>query len=125
MPERGDDLESRVQRLEDEVVRLKDSVEISRSDAAAARVLAGGADRDVADMKAELRAHTQVLNALRETQLEQHEKLESLDARLSGRIDSLDAKVDQAIGMLQTGMAQIVALLTNRAAKTTRPADPR
>jgi chromosome segregation ATPase len=114
MPERGDDLESRVQRLEDEVVRLKDSVEISRSDAAAARVLAGGADRDVADMKAELRAHTQVLNALRETQLEQHEKLESLDARLSGRIDSLDAKVDQAIGMLQTGMAQIVALLTNR-----------
>ncbi|CAN5407108.1 hypothetical protein BH23ACT9_BH23ACT9_31400 [soil metagenome] len=40
-------------------------------DAQAARTLAGGADRDVSEVRAELRAHTQVLNALRETQVEQ------------------------------------------------------
>jgi hypothetical protein len=41
-------------------------------EAAAARALAAGADRDVADYRAELRGHTRVLSALRETQLEHY-----------------------------------------------------
>jgi chromosome segregation ATPase len=108
MPERGDDLEARVSRLEGEVARLKDGVSVSRADAAAARVLAGGADRDISDVRTELRAHTQVLNALRETQIEQGRRLSQLDAK----VGQLDTKVDQALGMLSTGMAQIVALLS-------------
>ncbi|GAA5111990.1 hypothetical protein [Pseudonocardia adelaidensis] len=129
MPDSGDELEARVSRLEGEVARLKDGVSVSRADAAAARVLAGGADRDVSEMKTLLRAHTQTLNALRETQIEQGRKLTALDAKavqmdvkfvqmdakfnqMDGKVDQMDAKVDQALGMLSTGMAQIVALLS-------------
>jgi outer membrane murein-binding lipoprotein Lpp len=122
MPDPGDDLEARVSRLEGEVARLRDGVSVSRADAAAARVLAGGADRDISDVRTELRAHTQVLNALRETQIEQGRHLSQLDTKVTGldakvigldaKVDQLDTKVDQALGMLSTGMAQIVALLS-------------
>jgi len=54
---------------------MREQAAITSSDAAAARVLAGGADRDVSEVRAELRAHTQALNALRETQLEQAQKM--------------------------------------------------
>jgi chromosome segregation ATPase len=118
MPDPADgDLEARVSELEHEVARLKDGVEISRADAAAARVLAGGADRDVSDMKTFLRAHTQTLNALRETQLEQHEKLTSLDEKstsMQAQIDGLRSEMQQGFGMLQTGIAQLIASLPNR-----------
>ena len=115
MPERGDDLESRVQRLEDEVARLQDSVAVSRSDATAARILAGGADRDVAEMKAVLRAHTQTLNALRETQLEQGRQIAELRTELHSKIDAevggLRSEMQQGFGMVHTGIAQITALI--------------
>jgi peptidoglycan hydrolase CwlO-like protein len=91
--------------------------EISRADASAARVLAGGADRDVSDVKTLLRAHTQTLNALRETQVEQGQKLSRLDAKvdqMDAKVDHLDAKVDRALGLLSTGTAQIVAMLENQ-----------
>ena len=47
---------------EREVARLREQVALTASDAAAARVLAAGADHDVAEVRAELRAHTQALN---------------------------------------------------------------
>ena len=125
MPDPADgDLEARVRDLEHEVLRLKDSVEISRADASAARVLAGGADRDVSDVKTLLHAHTQTLNALRETQVEQGQKLSRLDAKvdqldakvdqMDAKVDRMDAKVDRALGLLSTGTAQIVAMLENQ-----------
>jgi chromosome segregation ATPase len=105
-----DDLEARVRDLEHEVLRLKDSVEISRADAAAARVLAGGADRDVSDVKTLLRAHTQTLTALRETQLDQQEE-----------IRALRSEMQQGFGMLHTGMAQIVDALPNQGNEDDQP----
>ncbi|MGW2644233.1 hypothetical protein ACWC2T_04770 [Streptomyces sp. NPDC001393] len=39
-------------------------------------------DRDVAEFKTELRAHRQVLQALRETQIEQGQRLENLEAKV-------------------------------------------
>jgi chromosome segregation ATPase len=120
------DLEARVRDLEHEVLRLKDSVEISRADSAAARVLAGGADRDVSDLKTLLRAHTQTLNALRETQLEQHGKLISLDEKVTSlddkstpmqaQIDGLRSEMQRGFGTLHTGMAQLLAALPNQRA---------
>ena len=101
MPDPADDIETRVTILEREVVRLREQVALGSSDAAAARVLAAGADRDVSEVRAELRAHTRALNALRETQLDQ-------DRRITG----LDQKVTEGFAMLGTGMAQITALLT-------------
>lgn len=66
-----DDLDARFTRLEREVAEFGEQVALTSVDAAAAGVLAAGADRDVAEVRAEPRAHTQGLNALRETQLEQ------------------------------------------------------
>ena len=65
-------------------------------------MLAAGADRDVSEVRAELRAHTQGLNALRETQLEQGRE-----------ITSLRQEMREGFATLGTGMAQITALLTN------------
>ncbi len=65
MTARDDDLEARLTSLEREVARLREQVALTSTDAAAARVLAAGADRDVSEVRAELRAHTQSLNALR------------------------------------------------------------
>jgi hypothetical protein len=71
MPE-GDEptIEARVSALETEVRELKGRVTRSEQDAAAARVLAGGADRDVTEMRTEIRefrqATTASFNAMRE-----------------------------------------------------------
>lgn len=64
------DLESRVAALEHEVRDLAARVQTSQQDAAAARVLAGAADRDVSGFRDELRDFRQAasasFNALRE-----------------------------------------------------------
>ncbi len=96
-----DDVEARVSSLEREVARLREQVVLANSDAAAARVLAAGADRDVSEVRAELRAHTQALNALRETQLELRETQVE-----QGR------ETREGFATVGTGMAQITALLT-------------
>ncbi|MGH3912350.1 MAG: hypothetical protein ACRDTC_02900 [Pseudonocardiaceae bacterium] len=102
MPDSDDDLATRVAVLEREFARLRERVDLASSDAAtaradagASRMLAAGADHDVSEVRAELRAHTQSLNALRETQLEQAHEMREGFAKLA------------------TGLAQITALLTN------------
>ncbi len=60
------------------------------------------ADDDVS----ELRAHTQALNALRETQLKQGRKLDDQGQELGGGFSTL-----------VTGIAQITVLLTNRSSE--------
>jgi chromosome segregation ATPase len=64
-----DDLRARLGVVEDQVTQLAE-------DAAATRALAAMADRDVAAFRQEMRGHTRVLNALRETQLEQGRALQ-------------------------------------------------
>jgi hypothetical protein len=64
-----DDLRARLVVVEDQVTQLAE-------DAAATRALAAMADRDVAAFRQEMRGHTRVLNALRETQLEQGRTLQ-------------------------------------------------
>ena len=70
-----DDLKARVTSLEHEVARL-------REETAATRALAALADRDVSEFRTELRGHHQVLRALRETQLEQGQKIEEQGRKL-------------------------------------------
>lgn len=79
--------------LEVEFARMREQSAITSSDAAAARVLASGADHDVSEVRGELRAHTQALNALRETQLEQGQKM------------------SDGFAVLNAGMTQITTLL--------------
>lgn len=68
MPEEG--LEPRVAALEAQVAELRDRVRANEQDARAARVLAGGADRDVGGLGDELRdfrrATVASFNALRQ-----------------------------------------------------------
>lgn len=56
--------------LEQRIAAMEAKLAVVRQEAAVARALAAGADRDVAEYRAELRGHTRVLWALRETQLE-------------------------------------------------------
>jgi hypothetical protein len=81
-----------MEELEARVSALEGQMRYVREDAAAARVLAGGADRDVSAFGAKLDAHQRLLEALRETQVEQ-------DRRLAG---------------LEGGQAQILDLLRRR-----------
>ncbi len=112
----SDDIETRLAIVERDVARLREQVALTSSDAAAARVLAAGADRDVSEVRAELRAHTQSLNALRETQLElrqtQLEQGREITSLRQGLAEQ-GREMRDGFATLATGMAQITALLTN------------
>jgi hypothetical protein len=101
------DLEQRVSAVEAEVV-------VARQEAATARALAAGADRDVAEYHAELRGHGRVLTALRETQVEM--QLSMLDLRATqielGELQLRHyAEHNADAAELKAGMSQIVRML--------------
>jgi DNA-binding protein H-NS len=113
--------------IPERVSRLEHSVAEARKDAAAARILAGGADRDVSEMRTELKAHTKLLNALRETQVEQGKEIRDLRTELRAEMRegdasiraemregdaSIRAEMREGFAKMGVGMAQITALLT-------------
>lgn len=110
MPPADDDIEIRLATVEQDVAEPREQLALASSDAAAARTLAAGADHDVSEVRAELRAHTQALNALRETQLEH-----------GRRLDEHGREMREGFSTLATGMAQITALITNRASERRDP----
>ena len=122
MPDPDDAFEARLVVLEREVARLRDQAILissdatgARVDAAAARVLATGADRDVSEVRAELRAHIQALNALRETQLEQTREMREGFTEIRKDLTEMRgdlAEMREGFAQQATGMAQITALLT-------------
>jgi chromosome segregation ATPase len=89
-----------LEEIEARVAALEQQVQAVRQDAAAARVLAGGADRDVSALATRLDAQTKLLMALRETQIEQGD-----------RLTGLENEVRQGFGSMATGQAEISALL--------------
>ncbi|TWF74360.1 hypothetical protein FHX44_11240 [Pseudonocardia hierapolitana] len=116
-----------MEELEGRVTALEVQMRSVRQDAAAARVLAGGADRDVAALATKLDAHTRLLEALRETQVEDHERIAGLEGRfdglegrfdgLEGRFDGLEGRFDGLEGRfdgLEHGQAMILDLLRRR-----------
>lgn len=125
-----DGLERRVAALETTVRELAERVRRSEQDAAAARVLAGGADRDVAEIRAEIRdfreQNTRVLNAMREDLTDLRSDLTDLRGGVDGRFaevrrDMTDLREHVDRGFLEmrgrldataAGQQQIVDLLT-------------
>ena len=126
------DLERRVTALEQEVARLSGELERAHEDTEAARLLASGADRDVSDVRGQLRAQRLLLQALRDTQIEQGKRLDrlehrmdrielrmnaledrmtGLDTRLTDRMDALEAEMREGFAKIHTGMSHIVTLL--------------
>jgi uncharacterized protein YfaQ (DUF2300 family) len=95
-----DDLESQLTAVEREVALLRERQVLAATDAAAARTLAAGTDHDVSEVRAELRAHTSSLTALRETQLEQ-----------GYRLGEQQQVMTNGFATTQAGLAQIVHLL--------------
>ncbi|MGQ0777572.1 MAG: hypothetical protein ACT4NY_24710 [Pseudonocardiales bacterium] len=104
----ADAFETRLSVVEHDVAQLRERAARTDAVAGAAHVLAAGADHDVSEIRAERRAHLQVLHALRETQLEHGERLD----RLESRFDGLEREMREGFAVLGTGMAQITALLT-------------
>lgn len=87
-----DNLETRVTALETRVHQLAERVHASEQDAAAARVLAGAADRDVTEFRGELRDFRQAtvasFNALREDLSDLRSNTENGFTQIRGRLDA-------------------------------------
>jgi chromosome segregation ATPase len=98
---------SSLEDLEQRIAAMEAEMAIVRQEAAAARALAAGADRDVAEYRAELRGHSRVLGALRETQLEQGQAI----GRLDDRVDQLTATVGHIRDQHGASLTHIVGLL--------------
>jgi CRP-like cAMP-binding protein len=99
-----------LEELEGRVAAPETQMRTVRQDAAAARVLAGGADRDVSALATRLDAQTRLLEALRETQIEQGQRL--FDQ--GDRIDNLEAEMRRGFSTLSVGQAEILALLKRK-----------
>ena len=101
-----DDLEARVSSLETQVHDLNDRVGRSEHDAAAARVLAGGADRDVPEVRDEIRdfrrATTSSFNAIRQEMNERFAHVDDGFAEMRGKFDAAAAGQQQIVEMLNT-----------------------
>jgi hypothetical protein len=104
------DLEARVTALETQVHDLDERVRHSEHDAAAARVLAGGADRGVSEMRREIRdfreQNTRVINALREDMVEGFARVDQGFTEIRGRLDATAAGQQQIADMLRILIAR-------------------
>ncbi len=109
-----DELKRRLEALEKQAARigeLEAEVARLREDAASARALAGMADRDVAEMRTTMRGHTQVLNALRETQVEHGKVLDAHTTALEAQSRTLQ-NVAELVGQLMVGQISMAEQLT-------------
>jgi predicted nucleic acid-binding Zn-ribbon protein len=122
-----EDLEARVDALEGEVADLRSKARRIEQDAAAARVLAGGADRDVADLGGEVRElrgefrdfrdemygfrdemygfrtqNNRLLNAMREDLTDLRTHVDNGFAEVWGRLDGAAAGQERIVGLLNT-----------------------
>lgn len=99
-------MEPRVSALENEVRELKARVRGSEQDAAAARVLAGAADRDVGDIRGELRDFRQAtvasFNAMREDFVALRGDVEGLRGEMRSKFDMAAAGQQQIVTLLET-----------------------
>lgn len=94
-----DRLEARVEALEAQVRGLAKRVQASEQDAAAARVLAGAADRDVTEFRGELRDFRRGtvagFNALRQDMTDLRTEMSDRFTRVDERFRSVDERFDQ------------------------------
>jgi outer membrane murein-binding lipoprotein Lpp len=114
----SDDLEARVTALESQVRELNGRVRASEQDAAAARVLAGAADRDVGEVRDEIRdfrrATVSSFNAMREDMVGIRGDIDSMREYMYAMREDMDNGFIQMRGKFDVtaaGQQQIVELL--------------
>ncbi|MGW5750511.1 hypothetical protein [Nocardia rhamnosiphila] len=105
--------------LESEMGELKHRLQRSEKDAAAARVLAGGADRDTSELRIELREfreqNMRLHNATRADIADIRGDITEIRGelgQLNGRVDTLTLEMRSKFDMLTAGQQQIVNLIT-------------
>lgn len=102
--------------LETQVRDLTVEVRQSKQDAAAARVLAGGADRDVAEIRTEIRdfrqATTASFNAMREDITDLRQEMNDRFTEVHAKVDNGFAEMRGKFDATAAGMEQIVRLLS-------------
>ncbi|GFM19173.1 MULTISPECIES: hypothetical protein [Mycobacteriaceae] len=113
------DLEPRVEALENQVRDLTAKVQVTQQDAAAARVLAGAADRDVSEIRGELRdfrnATTASFNALRQDFVDLRQDFADLREHVDRRFEQVDQGFMEMRGRFDAaaaGQQRIVDMLT-------------
>lgn len=106
MTEPSGNLEARVGALEARVDDLTEQLQHAKQDAVAARVLAGGADRDVEQVRGEMRDFRQAtvasFNAMRDDLTELRAQMNDGFSEVRGRLDTIAA-----------GLGHITELLNN------------
>ncbi|MGQ9350944.1 hypothetical protein [Mycolicibacterium gilvum] len=114
-----DDLEPRVAALEDQVRDLGARVSASERDAAAARVLAGAADRDVSEIRGELRdfrrATAASFNGMRQDFVDLRQDFVDLReefGQLRGHVEQGFAEMRGRLDGAAAGQQRIIDLLT-------------
>lgn len=119
-----DDLEARVSALETGYSELAKEVRGTKQDAAAARLLAGAADRDVSEFRAEIRdfrnATTASFNAVREDHLDLHRKVDDGFARADREFTQIDRNFGEVRGRLDAtaaGLQHVTTLLNTLIAR--------
>ncbi|BBY80142.1 hypothetical protein H7I53_00265 [Mycolicibacterium pulveris] len=99
------DLESRVSALEEQVQGLTGRVRATEHDAAAARVLAGAADRDVTEFREEIRdfrrATAASFNAMRQDFVDLRTHVDNGFMEIRGKFDVMAAGQQQIVDLLQ------------------------
>jgi hypothetical protein len=119
-PEGGDD---RMAALEADVAGLRARLEHVERDAAAARILAGGADRDVGEIRSDLREfraqNNRVLNATRADLTDLREHVDRGFARVDerfARVDARFARVDEQFAQVDRNFLTVRGMLDGVAA---------
>lgn len=111
-----DNLETRVSALEDQVARVSARVRASEQDAAAARVLAGAADRDVAEIRTEIRefreATTAGFNAFRQEFVDHCHHTDQRFDQIDRGFAEIRAKLDAATAGQQHIAELLQSLIT-------------
>lgn len=96
--------------MEARLGELAERVQQSQQDAAAARVLAGGADRDVEQIRGEIRdfrqATTSSFNAMRDDLTDLRTEVRQGFAEVRGTLDGTAAGIEQITGLLHTLIGQ-------------------
>src|SRR5574337_323560 len=114
MTESSGSLEGRVDALEARVEELAERLQQTKQDATAARVLAGGADRDVEQVRGEVRDFRQVtvagFNATRDDLTDLRIQMNSGFTEMRTGFGEMRGRLD----VTAAGLTQIVNLLSRR-----------
>ncbi|MBO0849221.1 MAG: permease [Pseudonocardia sp.] len=100
------DLEARIAALEAEVRELASRVRHSEQDAASARVMAGGARRDVVEIRELREQNSRVISAVREDLTELRQEMRTGLGEIRSRLDATAAGQQRIAEMLATLIAQ-------------------